>query len=73
MDNNETDKNKKLEAADVINILAGMLKDYNDAAGLTTGSCIHQSPTGAVYCANGLTKAQCDGLNGTWYQGQTCS
>jgi hypothetical protein len=55
-----------------INSLGEMLSAQNaqPANAAPTGACVYQAGTG-VHCAV-LTKAQCDVLHGSWYQGQQC-
>jgi hypothetical protein len=40
-------------------------------ANSTTGSCKYQVD-GSTVCVTGLTKAECDSLQGTWTEGGSC-
>lgn len=56
---------------DIIKNLTAMLQEANKGTREDTGACLFKAGS-KTYCANPLTKAQCDRLHGTWVKDAKC-
>lgn len=62
----------KLSEAEALKALGKLIEEQNKQAGVkNTGACVYQAGSN-TYCANDMTKSQCDALRGIWTAGGRC-